>query len=211
MNFNIHQSKRYDKKMFFSNNTLLSIIVILYVISLYNFLLIIEIAKKNLSKQRSLGFDWLEIGSRAPKFYIQGIQREIFQLDDYSQKGLLIVFIRPHCRTCDSIVPKLEKLTAFLRERSICILIVCMTDLANAKEFVKIFELSLNLAVATKSNNKIFNDYKVGATPFFCLINKKQRVEDVGYFWPEERENSWTINSIDSMEKIVSKQNHLVV
>lgn len=179
--------------------------VLIWFILLPTLLINLGIIKNINSGKGKMGEGWLMVGSLAPSFEVSDIHGSIVTLDSYNGKSVLFVFIRPSCRSCETLIPKLLKINEDIKTYDQEIIIVCVADMEAAKIFADQYSISLPILIAPRHENLFAKKYKIGATPFYCLIDQDQKVKEVGYFAPEWnlQEKKWTYNAFDNKTLVV--------
>lgn len=125
--------------------------------------------------------EFLKVGQVAPDFAAKTLSGEPVTLADYAGRKVAFIFVSPGCRPCREAVPTLEDLQSKAVQSGVTLLLVIMSDLANAQTFVKEHGVSLPVLL-TMPEDKFKNDYKVAGTPFYCLVNEQGQVEATGFF-----------------------------
>lgn len=169
--------------------------VLLWIIVLFNLLLTFALIKRN-NAENGKEFDWLKIGSQAPDFVATDLKNETVTLDSFDGKTVLFVFISSNCRSCDALFPQLPEISLSVKKDNIELVLVSLSDNKNTVELVEIYGITLPVIIAPRHSSSFTIDYKVGATPFFCLIDKDKCVQDTGYFSPEQNAMTlkWSFN-----------------
>ncbi len=184
--------------------------LIIWLILLSNLLIILALIKKVNSGSERISDSWLKPGSPAPNFEAPDLQSVPVTLDTYQGKSILLAFVRPSCRTCEMLIPKLAKLSDDINRNGQEFAMVCMASQEVAKEFAKQYSIAFQVIVATRFDNTLIQDYKVGATPFYCLIDEDRKVKEAGYFAPEwdSQKKEWTFSAfiIQAMKANVSTE-----
>jgi thiol-disulfide isomerase/thioredoxin len=92
----------------------------------------------------------------------------------------------PGCRPCREEIPTLEALQPKAALSGVTLVLVITADLKNAQTFVQDLGVSLSVLI-TEPEGKFKADYKVGGTPFYCLVNERVEVEATGFLDPAWR------------------------
>lgn len=129
--------------------------------------------------------DFLKVGHLAPDFVAATVTGSLVTVADYAQCKVAFIFLSPGCRPCRKAIPTLETLGPLAEKNGTSLTLVIASDQEEAKEFIREFSISLP-TVITPPEGKFMQDYKVGGTPFYCVINEQKRIEATGFF-----DNTW--------------------
>ncbi|GJM39940.1 MAG: hypothetical protein DHS20C20_02220 [Ardenticatenaceae bacterium] len=129
--------------------------------------------------------EFLKVGQAAPDFEVQTLEGELVTKASYMGRKVAFIFLSPGCSPCYEAVPTLEELHSGATESGVYLCIVMTSTQEQAKKFVDEQIVSLPVLVTTP-DGKFKRDYKVGGTPFYCLLNEQGLVEATGFF-----DNSW--------------------
>lgn len=131
--------------------------------------------------------DFLKVGQFAPEFIAETVTGSQMTIADYVQCKVAFIFLSPGCRPCHEAIPTLEILGPLARKQGILLTLVITSDQGKAKEFVREFNVSLPTLI-TPPEGKFMLDYKIGGTPFYCVVNEQRQIEATGFFdkhWQE--------------------------
>jgi thiol-disulfide isomerase/thioredoxin len=89
------------------------------------------------------------------------------------------------CAPCREAIPALEELQPRAAQAGVTLCLVITSDREQAQAFVTEPGVSLPVLV-TPPTGQFKTDYKVGGTPFYCLVDEQGQVEATGFF-----DNAW--------------------
>ncbi len=155
------------------NQLLLLTIIPLWVVVLLNVLLTIALIRK-FNTQTDLGFPSIKpmkVGEEAPEFSAVTITNEAVTQTAYEGKNVAFVFVSPHCGPCHDVLPVIESLKPQAKQAQVELVFVSDSNLAETKAFATEYGIQLPILSASQMDgNPFYNDYKVGGTPFYCLV-----------------------------------------
>lgn len=129
----------------------------------------------------------LELGQLAPYFRAETLNGTTVTLANYAHSSVAFVFLTPKCEPCREAIPTLKALSPKAEQSNIILSSVILANRVEALEFVQElkfiqeFDSTLPVLVAPPEENPFMSDYKVGGTPFYCLINEQGEVEATGF------------------------------
>lgn len=166
------------------NNALVLSSILLWIVVLFNLLLTIALVRRISTIQPEFNMEnveTLEIGSQAPDFTAVTLDGESVSIASYTQKAVAFIFISPTCTPCLEKIPLMNTLESQAKLAGVELVLVNTTDREKTKAFVEEFNIELPVLVAPRDSNSFVKDYKVGGTPFFCLIDRKGKVQATGF------------------------------
>jgi thiol-disulfide isomerase/thioredoxin len=125
--------------------------------------------------------EFLKAGQPAPDFAAETLGGEPVTLADYAGGKVAFLFMSPGCTPCREAIPTLEELQPRAAQAGVSLVLVITSNREQAQVFVNELAVSLPVLV-TPPAGQFKADYKVGGTPFYCLVNKQGRVEATGFF-----------------------------
>lgn len=125
--------------------------------------------------------EFLKAGQAAPDFEAETLNGKPVTLASYAGRKVAFVFMSPGCAPCRDAVPTLGKLQPRAAQAGVTLCLVMTSDREQTQAFVT--ELGVNLPIlVTLPGGQFKTDYKVGGTPFYCLVNEQGQVEATGFF-----------------------------
>lgn len=124
-----------------------------------------------LSESR-LARDGLAKGEVAPAFTLPSLQGTTLSLEDYRGRVVLLVFSDPECGPCNSLAPRLEKLSR--RVPDIQVIMVSRGGVEANRE--KVSEHGLSFPVVLQRHWEVSRLYAMFATPIAYLIDEDGRI-----------------------------------
>jgi thiol-disulfide isomerase/thioredoxin len=125
--------------------------------------------------------EFLKVGQPAPDFAAETLGGEPVTLADYASRKVAFLFMSPGCAPCREAIPTLEELQPRAAQAGVSLSLVITGSQEQAQPFVTELGVSLPVLV-TPPAGQFKSDYKVGGTPFYCLVNKQGQVEATGFF-----------------------------
>lgn len=129
--------------------------------------------------------EFLKVSEIAPDFEAETLSGERVTLADYAQRKVAFLFMSPGCRPCREAAPTLEELQPKAAQAGVTLCLVITAERDQAQAFVTELAISLPVLV-TSPGGQFQTDYKVGGTPFYCLVDEQGHVEATGFF-----DNAW--------------------
>lgn len=151
-------------------------VICLWIVVLFNLFLTFALVRRlNLkgsnnteTKQRIVDLD---VGDSAPNFTAQKLESgETVTLTSFAGRKLALIFISTHCQPCEEILPQLRSLKAKAMEANIELALISAEEVEATRTYVAEEAIDLPVFVAPRKTNTFIKDYKVTATPAFCLI-----------------------------------------
>lgn len=158
---------------------LLNLFLIIAVIRRVN--LISEITDESGNRMVRLNKEFLEVGQPAPDFTAETLKGSPVTMASYVGRKVGFIFLSPGCSPCREAIPTLEALGPQAKRYGVMLTLVITSDRERAQEFVREFDIRLPTLI-TSAEGKFTLDYKIGGTPFYCLINGLGHVEATGFF-----------------------------
>jgi thiol-disulfide isomerase/thioredoxin len=125
--------------------------------------------------------EFLKVGQAAPDFAAETLAGEPVTLADYAGHKVAFLFMSPGCAPCREAIPALEELQPRAAQASVSLSLVITSSREQAQTLVSELGVSLPVLV-TPPAGQFKTDYKVGGTPFYCLVNEQGQVEATGFF-----------------------------
>jgi peroxiredoxin len=125
--------------------------------------------------------EFLKVGQPAPDFAAETLGGEPVTLADYASRKVAFLFMSPGCAPCCEAISTLEELQPRAAQAGVSLNLVMTSNREQAQAFVNELAVSLPILV-TPSAGQFKSDYKVGGTPFYCLVNEQGQVEATGFF-----------------------------
>lgn len=130
--------------------------------------------------------EFLKVGQAAPDFEAETLSGKPITLADYTGRKVAFLFMSPGCAPCREAIPALEELQPRAAQAGVRLNLVITSNREQAQAFVTELKVSLPVLV-TPSEGEFMTDYKVGGTPFYCLVDEDGRVEATGFLDPAWR------------------------
>jgi thiol-disulfide isomerase/thioredoxin len=125
--------------------------------------------------------EFLKVGQPAPDFAAETLGGEPVTLADYAGRKVAFLFMSPGCAPCREAIPTLEELQPRAAQTGVSLNLVMNSNREQAQAFVSELGVSLPVLV-TPPAGQFKADYKVGGTPFYCLVDEHGQVEATGFF-----------------------------
>lgn len=162
--------------------------VLLWLVTLLNFLLIAAINKRIYGySEPSMATEGLPPGKEMPSFKASTLGGEAIRSKDLIGKQWMLVFVSVKCRPCLDRLSELVELKEDLGGKGIEVLLISENTAFETKELFNRTEIPFMVAVAPKQENPLFDDFGVSVTPFFYLVGEKGVIKAGGVFGPEWR------------------------
>lgn len=158
-------------------------IVMLWVVLIFNLFITMTLVRRiNTINNRFNYQPELVIGSEAPNFKAETLERQKVTKLTYNNQKVLFVFISPHCSLCREDIPMLETLGSVIKINShINLIFVSEGNLGDTQSLVNELNIRLPVLVAPRNFNKFARDYNPqGLNPYYCLVNAQGMVESRG-------------------------------
>lgn len=160
--------------------------VIVWLVLLGNLLLTFALVRKVNSMGQGGGNsgppkEFLKVGQAAPDFTAETLSGTAVTLANYANRKTAFLFMSPGCRPCREAILDLEAVQPKAAQACVTLVLALTTDRERAQVFVDELNVALPVLV-TPPTGKFPTDYKVGGTPFYCLVNEHGQVEATGFF-----------------------------
>jgi len=162
--------------------------ILLWVVLIFNLLLTLALVRSvnklsstHLNGER-LKFDELQSGDTAPDFKAITLDGIEVTLKDYLNQSIVFVFVSSKCAPCKERIFEIEKILPIAEKAGVNIILVSNDDLETSKEHFSVYSNFNDVLIAPRTENQFMNDYKVPATPYFCLVNNEGLVQANGFF-----------------------------
>lgn len=140
-----------------------------------NFVLVLALIRRMVSTS-PVG-PMLKIGQPAPDFVARTLQGETITLANYANRRVAFIFVSAACKPCLDLLPKIEVTASSLS--GVELLLVSRSDEADTRQLVDEYALSVPV-VWLPDGSTFFSDYKVHATPSYCLVDESAKIQEVG-------------------------------
>jgi peroxiredoxin len=156
------------------------------IIVLVNFILTLAIIKKMqaqaaFSREGTGHPDPLKQGEPAPQFTAEKLSGETVTLADYSGQHTAFIFVSPACGPCRTAIPRYEALVPKARLSNTELVLVSTADADQTQAFVNELNITMPVIVAPRATNNFQEDYRLSATPSYCLVDVQGAVVSSGY------------------------------
>lgn len=166
-------------------NIVLGNIVVLWLFSLVNLLLILAVIRRVNTTRSSLFASapfiagGLEIGSRAPNFKSRTLTGENVTMDDFRNRKLSLIFISPGCQSCRDNLSMLESLMPLATKLEITPYLVSLGEMEATQEMIQESNTSIPTLIST-NNFDFESEYKVVYTPSFYQVDSQGNISASG-------------------------------
>lgn len=156
-------------------------VILLWVSVLFNLVLVLAVNRRvnNPSNRKS---DFLKMGQPAPSFSAETMHGDTVTLDTYvGGRTTGFVFVSPSCQPCHEEIPILEGLGPNAQRSGVDLVLVSTVEKSETQSMVDSLGIHLPVLVAPRGINPFMEDYKVGGTPFYCLVDAAGKVQGTGF------------------------------
>jgi methylamine dehydrogenase accessory protein MauD len=179
-------------------NIVIANLVLLWVVVLFNLLLIIALVRRINKLPESLGrpVEMLNVGDVAPDFRVETLDGQIITQADYLDRQHLMIFVSPSCGVCKEQMPKLQDLYPQARRSGIELMVISLANIEETRVFADAHKFTEPIYAVSKGINPIGRDYKVAGTPQYYLIDEQRKIQAAdffGYEW-EQLIQKWAID-----------------
>lgn len=110
-------------------------------------------------------------GQMAPNFQLQSLSGEVYNLDDFRGRQVLVYFFAPWCHICRASAPNINDLRAARSEDDLMIFMIAQSyeSLTAIEEFVADLDLQVPVLIG---NEQQMQDYKIKGFPSYYVINE---------------------------------------
>ena len=136
--------------------------------------------------------EFLKVGQAAPDFEAETLGGDPVTLADYAGRKVTFLFMSPGCAPCREAIPMLEELQPRAAQAGVSLSLVITGSQEQAQAFVNELAVSLPVLV-TPPAGQFKSDYKVGGTPFYCLVNEQGQVEPAAMDGTQKSLDFWAI------------------
>ncbi|MBV9791118.1 MAG: redoxin domain-containing protein [Chloroflexi bacterium] len=127
----------------------------------------------------------LTVGAPAPEFKAKNLRGEIVRLADYAGQNVALLFVSPHCGTCQDAVPMLEKLSAQAKQTAnVDFVLVSDSSIGETQAWLNTIsekqdiQLHLPMLVPAGQTSAFHHTYNPrGLYPYFCVIDQQGIVQ----------------------------------
>lgn len=162
-------------------NVVLMNILLLWLISIFNLLLILAVIRRmNSSKPTHFSSPptiegGLKIGDEVPNFTGIDLKGGEVSKEDFANQKFTLVFITPDCQPCREHLPILETLMPLARSLGIKFYLVGLGELEALRSLIN--ELNISITTIVPQGNESFTkDFRVMYTPSFYLIDEGGKI-----------------------------------
>ena len=164
---------------------LLMSLAVLWLIVLVNLVLTFALIRKvNASNARTdtaSRVGGLEPGSEAPDFTVQTLTGETVTRATYAGRSVAFLFVSAQCQPCRTLLPEIVPLASGAAHAGVDLVLVSRSDQEATRGFIEEMQIHLPVLIAPYDSNPFLKDYQARATPSYCLINEKGKVQSAGY------------------------------
>lgn len=165
--------------------------VLLWLLVILNLLLTLGLARR---VRRALsGPEMLRPGEAAPGFRAWTLDGREVSTADYAGRPLALVFISPGCGPCREQVPALQKVLGQPGADGVQVLLVSDGGPEETRRFLEETGSPFPAVVAPRAETRFLEDYRVWATPSYCLVGPDGRVAAAGLHLEELGERVRTV------------------
>lgn len=159
--------------------------ILLWVIVLFNLLLTFGLIRRMNARSGMPAIETLEIGQPAPDFTAQTLDDDLVTLAQYTGQQLALIFISPTCKPCVEKLPDLEALAPKAKQHGVTLLLVYKANAKETRASVTEHGITLPILISSKSEHSLWRNYKVGGTPFYCVLDASHKVVSTGLLGSE--------------------------
>ncbi len=169
----------------FGINAALTWIVLLFTL----FLAFVLVKKVNEPNRMLAG--GLKPGTRAPMFYANNLEGEVFTLSSFADRKTALIFISPNCDTCLKSIPKYNNFYLKSQGNKMDMVLISLGTKDETELLVGQFDLDIPVLFIPNDRKSFTGSYLIIGTPSYCLIDEKGVVEKAGLvnptdtFWQE--------------------------
>ena len=123
----------------------------------------------------------LKQGQAAPDFKATDLDGKNITLASFRGRQLLLAFVSPSCSGC---LDKLDEIRSLaVNAPNLQIVLVCDSNESISRALANEYQLAMMPVMAAfRNQDPIWSRYKAAATPYYCLIDEKSRVQAAGPF-----------------------------
>jgi peroxiredoxin len=178
--------------------------VALWAIVLTNLLLtLVVIRRLNSEPDRArLG---LRTGEPAPNFSAATLTGKTVTLGDLRPRTALL-FVAPGCRPCVEALPEYLRLTDLAKSSDTHLVVVSGGDAASTRQMLADAQVTGDIVIAPKSDNRFFDEYRILSTPQFVLLENRRVIMTGAPFIAAD---DWR-TLVDSWETVDANHNFVV-
>ena len=159
--------------------------VLLWLVVLCNILLTLALVRRvnaNATKTNALDAGGLNRDTLAPNFSAETLNGNLANLATYtnSDRQVAFLFISTHCEPCRTILTMLKEQGSRAIPSGTELVVVSGDEREPTEALVEELQVDWPVLIAPRANNTFFSDYKISATPSYCLINAQGKVQATG-------------------------------
>jgi peroxiredoxin len=175
--------------------------VLLWVVVLFNLLITFRLIRIVAPEVWEGHLPKLRVGQLAPAFECETFDGQKYSLFTFRSTSFLLIFISFECTHCRVKIPDFMALENLAKKVGVRLYLVCDSDRAKIQAIQGEFGITTPILIANRENS-IWKDYKVGAVPFYCLLDEYSRVQATGLLDAnlETLVKVWKINSSSAGE-----------
>lgn len=180
--------------------------ILLWLVVLCNIVLTLALIRRvnaNAPKMSDLEKGGLDKMTSAPNFQAETLQGDAVNLATYTttEQQTAFLFISTHCEPCRKILTMLQEQGSGMIPPGIEMVVVSGDEREPTEALIEELQVELPVLIAPRSNNTFLSDYKITATPSYCLLNAQGEVQATGIA-SSQREvwkalmNTWTTSNV---------------
>ncbi|GHO91127.1 hypothetical protein KSF_011750 [Reticulibacter mediterranei] len=184
--------------------------VLLWLVVLCNLLLTLVLVRRvntNGSKTNALATGGLDQNTPAPDFSAETLNGNRANLSTFTDAGkqVAFIFISTHCEPCREVLAMLKEQDTKAAVPSGTELVFVSGDEREPTEaMVEELQVDWPVLIAPRNTNSFFSDYKISATPSYCLINAQGEVQATGIASNQRKVwkavvNTWTSDDLSTI------------
>jgi peroxiredoxin len=158
--------------------------VLVWVIILCNIILTLAVIRRLNSMSQPTNSSLkseLKEGEPAPDFIAETLAGEKASLSTYEGRPVAFLFVAPTCQPCRESMPKYKEAYSSAQKAGVEIVLVSIAGAEQTRTFVDEMGINMPVLVAPFESNSFMKDYKVTATPRFCMIGADGKIKAAGY------------------------------
>jgi peroxiredoxin len=177
--------------------------ILLWAVVLLNLLLTLALIRRQHKVSASPEVAGLKKGELAPNFETTTLDGTTVTLDTFigGGKSAAFLMISPTCGPCREALPQYEALFQKAVRAGVNLALVSNGEVEAMRELAQEFNLTAPVLVTTPASTSFWADYKVRATPSYCLVSPTGEVKSSGY--PNFNGGDWK-RFVDSVEEVQS-------
>lgn len=154
--------------------------IFLWIMVLFDLLLALVIIRK-INSSGQIPHIGLKPGTLAPDFTARTLDGNIVTLSNYLGHKVVFIYISTHCQPCREFLPGFKTLSTKIKQGGFEPVLVSTSDAQETKTYVEEFELDLTVLTSIEQHGLFMQGYKIGGTPYYCLIDENGKVVSTGF------------------------------